>query len=334
MKRAPVPFKSHYAAFISWISKIACSLDQRFEQRLVKFLGSDLTAIYKPVRYACYTAMSAALSIFVIYLFSKDSSDGVGTFGDFFGGLLNPVVAFCALVLLTISIFIQRKELSAATEAMTATANAQKDQARTQNKQRFEDTFFALLEQHNKLIEKLSAHDAAGMSTFEKSLQYVEHPTTTYSNESESVESGKIIDEPTRLYFRVLYNLLKYIALNDPDSNMTPRFTEDDIEQSGVSVSEKMYANFVRTYLSSEVLTLLVYNCVLGPGGHQFTKFKQLVERYALLEHIRIEYYPEARAKALYQIGEKAYGDNKKYPWLVEHMESKTEQQVYEEEIL
>lgn len=329
MNRAPDPFESNYAAFTSWVSNNVLSFDQHFEKQLVKFLGSDLTAIYKPIRYACYTALSGAFGIFVIYLFSKGSNDGVGTFGDFFGGLLNPIVAFCALVLLTISIFIQRKELSATREAMTATANAQIDQAKTQNKQRFEDTFFALLDQHNKLFDKLSANDIKGLSAFNKSLQYVEHPASTFSDESESIESGKIVDEPSKLYFRVLYNLLKYIALNVPGSSMKQQFSEDDIEQSSMSTSEKMYVNFVRAYLSSEVLTLLAYNCVPSSGGHQFTKFKLLVERYALLEHINIDVMSFKRTQALYQIGEKAYGDNKQYPQLVEHIEWQEEQQVY-----
>jgi len=40
-----------------------------------------------------------------------------GTFGDFVGGVLNPLAAFCALIMLTLSVTIQKDELSKVTDA-------------------------------------------------------------------------------------------------------------------------------------------------------------------------------------------------------------------------
>jgi hypothetical protein len=46
-----------------------------------------------------------------------------GQFGDYIGGLLNPIVAFAALLLLVESIRIQRKELAETKEAITRQAD-------------------------------------------------------------------------------------------------------------------------------------------------------------------------------------------------------------------
>src|SRR5690606_20810677 len=48
-----------------------------------------------------------------------------GAYGDYFGGILNPIVAFAALVALLYGLSIQRKELQAAREQLKESAIAQ-----------------------------------------------------------------------------------------------------------------------------------------------------------------------------------------------------------------
>jgi hypothetical protein len=55
---------------------------------------------------------------------SSSSSDW-GTLGDFFGGLINPIVAALALYWLTRSVRIQKEELNETREALQASASAQ-----------------------------------------------------------------------------------------------------------------------------------------------------------------------------------------------------------------
>jgi NhaP-type Na+/H+ and K+/H+ antiporter len=54
----------------------------------------------------------------------------LGAFGDFIGGLLNPVVAFLAFLLLARSLRIQGYELSQATSAFKESAISQNEQAK------------------------------------------------------------------------------------------------------------------------------------------------------------------------------------------------------------
>lgn len=53
-----------------------------------------------------------------------------GQFGDYIGGILNPLVAFAALTLLAISVQLQRTELAATRNELSATAESQKKQVR------------------------------------------------------------------------------------------------------------------------------------------------------------------------------------------------------------
>jgi len=85
---------------------------------------------------------------------STTSSDW-GSFGDFVGGILNPLVAFSAFYWLTVSVLIQKEELSKTTMALIEASKAQKEQAKTQSRQRFEGTFFQLLSLHQEIVKSI-----------------------------------------------------------------------------------------------------------------------------------------------------------------------------------
>lgn len=54
-----------------------------------------------------------------------------GAFGDFFGGILNPIIAFFAFWWLTKSVMLQKSELSETREALISASEAQEKQAAT-----------------------------------------------------------------------------------------------------------------------------------------------------------------------------------------------------------
>ncbi|MFC3359026.1 hypothetical protein ACFSKY_13560 [Azotobacter chroococcum] len=54
-----------------------------------------------------------------------------GTFGDFVGGLINPLIAYFAFYWLTQSVLIQKTELSETKDALIAAQLAQQEQAST-----------------------------------------------------------------------------------------------------------------------------------------------------------------------------------------------------------
>lgn len=202
-----------------------------------------------------------------------------GTFGDFVGGLLNPLVAFLALFWLTRSIQIQRTELR-------ETRLALDEQSATLEKQRSEDTFFALLDQHNKVLGTLSDRKPSGI----ESVSEIERIHQATFQDNHSLADSRIefmtFDVIAGHYFRILYQLFKLIATNTPGSTLGREFTPEALLVTVPSIEEKRYANIVRAFLGTHLTQLLGVNCYCASTASTYWAYKCLVERYSLLEHM------------------------------------------------
>ena len=88
-------------------------------------------------------------------------------------------------------------------------------------------------------------------------------------------------------YFRHLYNVVKFVHQSD--------FSFE---------AKRFYTNLIRAQLSSDELGLFFYNCL----SKREAKFKDLVEKYALLEDMRFEILINKEHKNLY--APSAYGES------------------------
>ncbi|WP_444925872.1 hypothetical protein ACJJI4_16960 [Microbulbifer sp. TRSA002] len=93
--------------------------------------------------------------------FSGNNGDW-GTFGDYMGGLLNPLFAYVGLIVLLSTIRLQIKELRNSTEELGHTraelsnsAKSLKEQSESLKKQNFENTFFQLIKLHNDIVNDI-----------------------------------------------------------------------------------------------------------------------------------------------------------------------------------
>lgn len=203
-----------------------------------------------------------------------------GTFGDFIGGILNPVVALCALYWLTRSIEIQQQELSETKNELAETRKLIDAQVTTAAKQRFEDTFFALLDQHNAALKKLNeTSDQIHNRAFSDKVHVRDSRASLHSN-------NQIVGH----YFRILYQVLKLIALRCPDTSFRGEFGESNLLEQLPSRDEKFYSNIVRSFLDMRTTQLLAVNCYCVDGKEDpYWNYKCLVERYAFLEHMPLD---------------------------------------------
>ena len=106
---------------------------------------------------AAVAAFLIVLGLYISYfknLSVTNDSSTWGTFGDYLGGTLNPIISFLALIGLLYTIHQQAQEMQATREELEQAAEQQRRQSEIFNLQQFESTFFSLLEQHNKIIEK------------------------------------------------------------------------------------------------------------------------------------------------------------------------------------
>ncbi|PPK71756.1 putative phage abortive infection protein [Methylobacter tundripaludum] len=226
-----------------------------------------------------------------------------GQFGDYIGGTLNPILSFLSLIALLWTIGIQTKELELTRNELDLTrkelsrsASAQEDtkkildkQSETLARQQFESTFFSLLDQHNKALEAISTSPDVTRYSHVKLIYrsiFLESDFTNLASAKVALEKKNNV---CGHYFRVLYQLLKFIAINAPGSTIGAALEADKIQSSDVLANEKMYSNIVRSFLGYDITQLLAINCYCTDANDTYWKYKLLIERYAFLEHMPFE---------------------------------------------
>lgn len=223
-----------------------------------------------------------------------------GTFGDFIGGTLNPILAFLSLIALLYTIKIQSKELALSTkelhEAQKATrdsATALEEQSKSIKLQNFENTFFSMLDLHNKIVDNIKvkkgltlnnrfptvfngSHDMESIQGRD-AIKDIYTKTDNYmkSNIHQMMRFNKSYDTAHEAYqsyighyFGNIYQILKFISKSN------------EIED------KRKYSDLFRAQFSSEELKLLFYHCS-GEIGSK--KFKNYIEEFEFFEHLPIE---------------------------------------------
>lgn len=242
---------------------------------------------------------------------SVDNGDW-GTFGDFFGGVLNPVIASFALYWLITSVNLQIQELKKTNEALVKTVETAQKQQNQVSIQNFESLFFQLLSTLNNITNNIQAGSA---STFIKLvenqlknrelkdsiLNYVKKfsmPDRPAQKGKESIKDqiifykvfvnepweffyNKAIDDYFGSYFRTSYQIIKLIDQNEFLINL--KEDKNDL----FSKEQKKYFDIFRAQLSSYELEAIFFNCLSSHGNR---KFKGLVEKYGLFEHILLDH--------------------------------------------
>jgi hypothetical protein len=196
-------------------------------------------------------------------------------FGDFIGGLANPLVGLFALYWLTESIKVQRQELADTRSIL----NSQSDFDKKKN---FESTFFSLLEHINSLHGRLKERQADESSE----LGYLYR--RVFKNEYLK-DANQALEENNDIcshYFISLYQTLKFIASHFQEDLRDKIELGTKLERTTPSEEEKFYSNIVRASLDNQTTQLLAVNCFSQTGQNSYWLFKILVERYSMLEHM------------------------------------------------
>ena len=199
-----------------------------------------------------------------------------------FSGLAFWGVVF-AILLQKSELALQRHELS-----LTRTeVRGQKEQLEAQHitlkQQRFENTFFSLLNLFNSIVDSMevpinTATEFRTIKGREGFLHLYNDLQREYAGEQQKDPSAKL--EPLCIaayerfaayrqatvghYFRTLYNIVKFIDRSQVEEKQT-------------------YINILRAQLSSSELNLLFYNCLSNYGNQ---KFKRYVHQFGLLENM------------------------------------------------
>ncbi|MFY4779799.1 putative phage abortive infection protein [Aliarcobacter butzleri] len=282
--------------------------------------------------YSIFTkAFFIILSIFIIealfvlsfLIFSKEHDpkyilELLGPFGDFFGGMLNPILTFCTFMALLMTIILQQRELKLSREQISISAEelghtriatensaeALKEQSNSIKIQNFETTFFNMLNLHNEIVKNISIQNNSKF-TYEiiDSRQNIENynkvnfsstskdnSNQLYGREAINMLVSKldsfIISKKARIFNR-LYDLCqdatqKYLGHYFGNIYQILKF----ISSNNKLIETRKYSDLFRAQFSSSELKLLFYHCI-GEIGSK--KFKNYIEEFEFFEHLFLE---------------------------------------------
>ena len=182
-------------------------------------------------------------------------------------------------------------------------------------KQNFENFFSQLLDRHSEIVNSIVIRRGIDGEYFGRECfgYMLQHLRRIYMGAHEQFHAGMHSGDAREVmyewvnekyekffaeyqshidhYFRHLYNVVKFV---DDQKDFPKEFQ-----------GKKRYTNLIRAQLSSDELGLLFYNCLSKRGA----KFRDLVEKYALLQDMRFETLINQEHKNLY--APSAYGEFK-----------------------
>lgn len=200
-----------------------------------------------------------------------------------------------AILLQKSELILQRRELELTRNEIRGQKEQLEAQNRTLKQQRFENTFFSLMDLFSSLVNSIEvsqpfAGTLNGHACFTLFYNEFQQAYVTEQREAPNKDLWELCNTAyirfsnsrqihVGHYFRTLYNIVKFVAVSDIEP-------------------KQLYINILRAQLSSSELTVLFYNC-LSTFGNQ--KFKPFVEQFGFLENMILGDLTDPRHKDLYQ---------------------------------
>ncbi|MBB4117008.1 putative membrane protein [Rhizobium sp. BK226] len=232
----------------------------------------DSRGVFTALLSLAFASMGA---VFVVAVHAQAGEKNWGTFGDFLGGVLNPVLTFLSFMALLFTIILQQREIHGAKEDAKVLQSQRHADRLSSERMQFENTFFQMVSIHNTIVNSIdvdrgpSKNQLRGRECFKhfrdvmqafydadhspdelkKSLAAHDHLWKSYQNDLAH-------------YYRYLYNIIRFI--NESDVNKT------------------RYIRILRAQLSDFELLVLFYNGLFPLAA----KFKEYVEFFTLFDNL------------------------------------------------
>ncbi len=233
--------------------------------------------------------------------FISQEVESLGQMGDFFGGMLNPILGFLSFCLLLITIKLQSKELKNSTEELAKSSKALTEQSKSLQLQNFENTFFNLIELYNFIKINLSKIKTIEHLEYKNSKNKVfNFNVNKYKNELEKIDNGIEKIAMTLFYFQKEFNTYPeeyynneripkeiqekyktnqfgnpnkiYIALNNKYSKYIGHYINTIYEilyfiHRNEHIKDKQfYSNILRSQLDKSELLIIFYHSISYKG--------------------------------------------------------------------
>lgn len=255
--------------------------------------------------------------LLIISLFTNTNIDAqttlFGIFGDTIGGTLNPILTFISFIAILAGLYFQQQELKATRDELSRSADAQEknllkldNQISSQELTKFENTFFSFLNHHNTIIQELTFERApavinsSGMvkkyrSAIDETYKIIFKTGNTLENAREYLtQEEKKVDH----YFRLVYQILKFIDKNYPGEKGSDHFSKE----------QKRYSSILRASIEHKVLELIAINGASTSETPSYDSYKNIIEKSSFLEHLKFHQELIMEAKPIYN--QTAFGES------------------------
>lgn len=242
---------------------------------------------------------------FIAAAFIPDAFASFGEFGDFVGGLANPLLAFMGYLALLYTIKVQTDELALSREELTLTreelersASALEEQVATSERQRLSQSFFDLFEMYKSVVNEVAYGNGETRTTGKAALEkHIYSFTPPFGKDEWSLtkvqDAHDSLNSKLGSYFRIIYRLLSFLSENGKDA--------------------EFFADMFRAQLTTTELHLLFFNCVSEVGK----PMQKYAAQFELFDNMPI---PPKRSFDLIakEIDERSFGKNADLLSLVE----------------
>jgi hypothetical protein len=199
-----------------------------------------------------------------------------------------------AILLQKSELILQREELQMTRQEVHGQKVELAAQNLTLRQQRFENTFFSLLNLFSGIISSMEIIDSRSSfkgrdcftllySELQREYVNIQHNTPSTDYKASCIAAYDAFANYRQVvvghYFRTFYNIVKFVDRSPIEDKQT-------------------YINILRAQLSSSELNLLFYNCLSNYGSEKFTHY---VERFGLLENMMLSNLIRHDHKCLYK---------------------------------
>lgn len=281
-----------------------------------------------------WVAVGAA-AVVVAFFIGNFAREGVSTdpaewgqFGDYVGGLLNPTFSLIALLVLIKTMRLQVKELNQAHQEMKNSADALKAQQETMELQRFETTFFNLLEQIKET--RVAFEKENGVRLMDKTIRNL--IADIYHSKQKTIP----ITEDDLVKFQLPDDVQSHIKSLFIDTNNRSSLLDFiDIllalleQVDSINIKNGKYIKIIKGFLSNNQKIYLFYFVLnqffIREDG--YINNTKLIQKYQLLSWL-----PNLQLAPLYTKIPKSFFDGEQYPnlWKNEYLLNLTKYSIRE----
>jgi hypothetical protein len=244
----------------------------------------NLKRLFKTLYYSW-----VPLAIGLILVICGVKFDKLGPAGDFFAGTTVPLFTLISSIGVILTLRMQQKQLEMQSEElqnsiveMQETRKVMIEQGETMTLQRFESTFFNMLNLHSTIIKSLSIRDDAGtLHTERKAFEVlVKQIASRYKNDgyqSQKKELYKVADELDFAYRAVYSNNEAIFGPYFKNLGIMVKF----VDASNISHENKqMYMEMIKSQFSPKESTFLIYHGISKQGR----SILDIIRKYNLIE--------------------------------------------------